>query len=163
MASVIVAIIFLLIQGALVNLVRGDSVFGANTVDVSMGLFTGLWTAVFMSLLIGRFGSRHLDVHPIELCLLYAYACTQPLFPLLRVFRSSHSPSDPNWVLLTQGELWFLVFAGAFKLGMFFVVSRQIGSGRLAFYMREVRVHHTTSKESGQASTRRCVRSASRW
>jgi hypothetical protein len=84
---------------------------------------------------------------------MFAEYGTQPLFPLLRVLRSAtdrYAPEDPHLretclylrEMLTQGELCLRVLVGAFKLGMYFVVRRQLESGRLAFYMRKVRVLH---------------------
>ncbi|MEP7122238.1 MAG: hypothetical protein ABJE95_15060 [Byssovorax sp.] len=109
--------------------------------EIWPALLTGVAAATCMGMLIGRLESRFLDVHPIELFLLYLYAGLQPLYRILRL-PNIQSLVTPDRVYLIEFVIKSLALA--LKLGLFFVVRRQLQSGRLAFYMWKVRVMHET-------------------
>ncbi|MFT3764569.1 MAG: hypothetical protein QM820_03490 [Minicystis sp.] len=112
-------------------------------VDIGAGIASGVLAAMCMGLFVGRLESRYLSVATAEFVFLYAYVVIQPLFPLFRVLRSCepllHIPAEFQF-LPTLSELLLKASACAFKLGIYLVVRRQLKSGRLAFYMKKVRV-----------------------
>lgn len=109
----------------------------ALAVELVAGFLTGLLTATCMGMFFGRLESRLLDVRPIELFLLYGYAGLQPLSPVLGALH------DVAWApayLPTVADIVLKGIACSLKMGLFFVVRRQIKSGRLTYYMHTVRV-----------------------
>lgn len=115
--------------------------------DLIAAVVAGVSAAAFMGMFIGRLESAFLDVHPVELAVLYVYAGIQPFFRVLaslRVLGSTQvvSASTIDFVqpfMQPFFELSLIALAGTFKLGLYFVVRRQLTSGRLVFYMREQR------------------------
>lgn len=111
-------------------------------------LVTGIAAATCLGLFIGRLESRFLDVHPFELLLLYMYAGLQPLYRIFRLPNIQDLMSPERVYLL---EFLIKALALALKLGLYFVVRRQLKSGRLAFYMWKVRVLHETVPRQWEA------------
>lgn len=123
-------------------------------VELWPSLVTGIGAATCLGLFIGRLESRFLDVHPFELFLLYMYAGLQPLYRILRL-PNIQDLMSPDRVYLI--EFLLKALALALKLGLYFVVRRQLRSGRLAFYMWKVRVLHETVPREWEAFERERV------
>jgi hypothetical protein len=106
-------IVFAMVQVVLLFVYKNDY-DSIRMVDLIMALPTGIAAATFMGMFIGRLESAFLVVHPVELALLYAYAATQPFFPMLRAL-GGNSPNKENVIL----ELSLKSLACALKLGLY--------------------------------------------
>lgn len=120
-----------LAQALLLVAFRRDD-HSAFMVDVVAALVTGVVAMAGMGMFIGRLESAFLDVHPVELAALYVYAGIQPFYPMLRALGDRLTSKTA-----IVSELALKSLACALKLGLYFIVRRQLKSGRLAFYMRQ--------------------------
>jgi hypothetical protein len=106
--------------------------------DLIAALLAGVAAATFLGMFIGRLESAFLDVHPVELAAFYVYAGIQPFYGVLAALRAVPITGDDLIQPFMQPffELSLKALACALKLGLYFVVRRQLTSGRLVFYMR---------------------------
>lgn len=117
---------------------RGSAPYQYLLSDLVAALLAGVAAATFMGMFIGRLESAFLDVHPIELAALYVYAGLQPFYRVLAALRVVPTTGG-DWIhpfMQPCFELSLKALACALKLGLYFVVRRQLTSGRLVFYMR---------------------------
>ncbi len=125
-ACVVLAMLqFILLLGA-------GSVFWPSVV-------VGVFGAATMGMFIGRLASRFLRVHPLELFALFVYASLQPLFRINGWLEGESQFLDSHGASIYTADLIIRALAFAGKIGLFAVVTRQLESGRLAFYMWSTR------------------------
>jgi hypothetical protein len=100
--------------------------------SLCFGVLSGTLGAMSLALLAGELRSSFLDVRAFETTLLYFYAATQPLYPILRCIGGYE---DKGILLLFQFILKAISLA--LKLVLFRVMYRHMESGRLAFYLEK--------------------------
>jgi Effector-associated domain 5 len=108
----------------------------ATVVDFVMALLTGLGAVMCMGMFVGRLESALLGIHFLELALLYGYAGSQLLFPLVRAYYLKHNHVHAATVI----DMGLKLAACVLKVALFFIVRQRINSGRLAKYMRRQQV-----------------------
>jgi hypothetical protein len=104
----------------------------SKTVDFIMALWTGIVAAACMGMFVGRLGSAFLDVHIVEFVILYCYAGTQPLFPVLRAYYVERALGHEATIL----DLCLKLLALGLKIGLYFIIHKRITKGGIALYMR---------------------------
>ena len=117
---------------------RGSEPYQYFLSDLVAALLAGVAAATFLGMFIGRLESAFLDVHPVELAAFYVYAGLQPFFRVLAALRVV-TPTGSDLIqpfMQPFFEVSLKALACALKLGLYFVVRRQLTSGRLVFYMR---------------------------
>lgn len=101
-------------------------------------LVSGLFSATCLGMFIGRLESIYLDVHPVELVALYTYAGSQTLFRFVTLAEFDKDLHEGALIV----DFVLKSLALVLKLGLYYVVRRQLTGGRMAFYMWKVRVLH---------------------
>jgi hypothetical protein len=135
-SGAIYCLVFAVMEAVIVSWSSADLADPKNglvTASFIIALLVGTAGASFMGMFIGRLESAYLDVHVYELAILYLYAAVQPFYPLLRVVPDRH---DVPW--LVGLDLFLKMLAGALKFGLYFVVHRQLKTGRLAFHVKQL-------------------------